>query len=597
MEEPSLASLICRISSHLPSAKMSISHEFPEDILHEVIAAVIASTRFSSWQLSLRLVNRTYFTISTGFSLMGVLNVDSFNEAVLHVFYLRKRIATYAEGHSFDCIKPCYHQFCLARASTRLRSSHVHRVRFTFQRFLAIRDLPGDATKAYQLLQRWEEALVTLRGVECFRQLDSNQLSSYSTCSNNPIFNDLSSAILSEALCLYLGAAHLTYPPWTAKLPDRYHTYPPTFWVALCACVLGDTELLETCMRKLSSIGDTNDITQSPSDPSVEDLLGPLLEMALRYRESRLLTRILEHHSSMILSVRTDFKFLRVAIAGNNKEVLKALLQHTPNSSNLLTGALSDCGVLLPRSSSGSEIIRLLTQHFAPLSAESRAWLIMHSCSVGDVTLLEDFFNTGSLFEHRISAAPNPTYMHFAISFGNANSLRFLLSHGVFEPPHGHEMIMAVQQALSFNQMKCYGELYQHFDGPLPERSGAMWFPRSAMWFPLLGMAENSEDIMTDFISKDKSLILQPFEDPQDARPTLAQRALWNSIERLRPRNIQLLLNEGVCVLPCPDSRDEWSSGDPFEIPWPYFNQNRDAFACAQAVLDAFDLPKLRVLV
>jgi hypothetical protein len=212
----------------------------------------------------------------------------------------------------------------------------------------------------------------------------------------------------------------------------------------------------------------------------------------------------------------------------------------------------------------------------------------MHSCSVGDVTVLEEFMDTGPLFDYRIFDAGGriPTYIHFAISCGNADSLRFLLDHGVVEKENGQLMWMAIEQALSFNQIKCYRELYQRFDGP-----------RSARYFGFLGLAANSEEIMADFLCKDKSLILETFGDQKDPPPTLAQRALWNSIQRLRPENTQLLLDEGVRVFPWRHPEDCLQSGDPFEIPWPYFNQNRDAFIRTQAVLDAFGLPKSRILV
>lgn len=313
-----------------------------------------------------------------------------------------------------------------------------------------------------------------------------------------------------------------------------------------------------------------------------------MLKAAITHRQHRLVSHMLGKHSSIISEVRTDYAFLHSAIFVNNNEVLKALLAYTPNSLNLLTDALSRCGTLLPRSSSGSETIRLLARHFTPLSAESRTWLIMHTCSVGDVTLLEDFLGTGPLFDHRIFDAGGriPTYVHFAISCGNVDSLRFLLDQGVFEGEDGQRVWMAIELALSFNQIDCYREIYQRFDEP-----------QSARFFGFLGLAMNAEGIMADFIRKDRSLIFETFGDQKDPPPTLAQRALWNSIQRLRPGNTQLLLDEGVHIFPWRHIRDCSQSGDPFEIPWPYFNQNRDAFVRTQAVLDAFGLPKLRILV
>ena len=327
-------------------------------------------------------------------------------------------------------------------------------MRFTLQSLLASRGLPGDTTQAYRLLQQWEEALTTLRGVECVQQLDSEEFRFYSTCSNNPIFNDPSSAILSEAICSYLGPGFLTKPArggWVLHLPNRDQAHPPTFWVAQCACVLGVSELLETCVSKLASIFDKDPFTQSPSDPSVAQWLIALLKAAIKHAKPCFVSRMLEKHSSLISEVRTDSAFLQAAIFANNKEVLKALLEYTPNSPNLLTDALSCYGTLLPRSSSGSETIRLLARHFTPLSAESHTWLIMHSCSVGDVTLVEEFADTRPLFDHRIFDAGGriPTYVHFAISCGNADSLRFLLDHGVIEKENGQLLWMAIEQALS----------------------------------------------------------------------------------------------------------------------------------------------------
>ena len=40
------------------STNMTTFHELPDDILHDVIAAVIDLTQFRGWQFSLRLVNR-----------------------------------------------------------------------------------------------------------------------------------------------------------------------------------------------------------------------------------------------------------------------------------------------------------------------------------------------------------------------------------------------------------------------------------------------------------------------------------------------------------------------------------------------------------
>lgn len=112
---------------------------------------------------------------------------------------------------------------------------------------------------------------------------------------------------------------------------------------------------------------------------------------------------------------------LKAAIFSQNNEILKVVLKYTPSSSELLTDALIRYRVLPPQSSGGVETIRLLKEHFAPLSVESRAWLITHSCAVGDVTLLEEFSNSESLFSHRI-----------------------YLAHGVF--PHGHPFCFRLRQ-------------------------------------------------------------------------------------------------------------------------------------------------------
>ena len=205
-------------------------------------------------------------------------------------------------------------------------------------------------------------------------------------------------------------------------------------WVALCACVLGDLELLETCMSQSSSTIDDDPFSQGPSDPSIARWRIALMKAAIEHAEIRLVSRMLEQHSNMISEVRTNYTRLYAAIFANNKEVLKALIEYTPNSPNLLTDALNRYETLLPRSRSSSEIIRLLARNFTPLSAESGTLLIMHSCSVGDVTLLEEFSSTGPLFDHRtLDAGRIPTCIHFAIFCGNAHTLRFLLDHEVIE--------------------------------------------------------------------------------------------------------------------------------------------------------------------
>ena len=147
-------------------------------------------------------------------------------------------------------------------------------------------------------------------------------------------------------------------------------------------------------------------------------------------------------------------------------------------------------------------------------------------------------------------------------------------------------MSAAIEQALSINQADCYRELYARLEEA-----------RHSRFFPFLGLAANSEEIMADFIRKDRSIIFDTLEGQKDPPPTLAERALWNSIKRLRSENVRLLLDEGVCYSPWRYTSDCQQSKDPFEIPWPYYDKNRDAFMRTQAVLDAFDLPKLGIIV
>ena len=508
---------------------------------------------------------------------------------MLHVFYLRKKLLAHTGGHSFDCVQPCYEGFCNKRVSSQARN--VYAVRFNFQSMLNTgRCFSEDATQECWLLQQWKEALTILRGAECFQELSSDRIRFYSTCSKNTIFNDPSSAVLSEAVRSYLGSMFITKPArggWALDLSHQYQAYPATFWVALCACVLGEPELLETCVRKLASTLDEEAITQSSSHQPIAQWLIVLFKAAIKHGKTHLVSRMLEQHPSIISEIGTSFLLHAAIFFTNDNEVLKALLEYTPNSPDLLARALRLYTTLLPRSSNGSETIRMLARHFAPLSAESRAWLIMHSSSVGDVKLLEEFSATGPLFDHRIfdAGGRKPSHVHFAISCGNADSLSFLLDHGVTEGNGRGVMMYAIEQALTFNQIECYRELYLRFEEP-----------RSPQYFTYLGSAANSEEIMADFLRKD-SIILEPIGDSKYPQPTVAQRALWNSIQRLRPGNTQFLLHKGVHIFPWQYPKDSYQSADPFEITWPYFNQNREAFMRTQAVLDAFDLPKLRILV
>lgn len=132
---------------------------------------------------------------------------------------------------------------------------------------------------------------------------------------------------------------------------------------------------------------------------------------------------------------------------------------------------------------------------------------------------------------------------------------------------------------MSFNQVECYRELYKRFE-----------VSQHARFFTDLSWAENAEQTMAEFLSEHGSLLFQPWGELEN-EASAAQRALWNAIQRLRPGNVQFLLDEGVRLFPWPKSED------PFEIQWPYFNQNREAFLRTQEVLDAFDLPKVRVIV
>jgi hypothetical protein len=136
-----------------------------------------------------------------------------------------------------------------------------------------------------------------------------------------------------------------------------------------------------------------------------------------------------------IVSERSFDGVLRAAIFSQNNRVLEAILRHTPSLPDLLTRSLYRYPNLRPQSEISSETIRLLARHFTSLSAESRAWLIVHSCAVGDLALWEDFSTTGSLFSHQIHDAGGglPAYLHFAIRSGNIGNLRYLLTHGIVE--------------------------------------------------------------------------------------------------------------------------------------------------------------------
>lgn len=246
---------------------MRTFHDIPDHVLHEVLSVTIDSTRSKGWQLSLRLVNRKCQGILIGSRSYHFPGADQFNEAVLHVYYLQKRLVADTGAHSRDCINPCYHRFCRKHATSRTKEAYA--ARFSFQSLLTSRDLTSVTTEVHQLLRQWKEALVILRRGEGLRLLSIDQGRFYSTCSDNPIFNDAPSAILSEAITSYMG------PTFLAMLLPRDWNYPttgpsglqihtPPFWLALCACVLGDQQSLDSYMNKLSSIEEAS--TLEPPD-------------------------------------------------------------------------------------------------------------------------------------------------------------------------------------------------------------------------------------------------------------------------------------------------------------------------------------------
>lgn len=124
-----------------------------------------------------------------------------------------------------------------------------------------------------------------------------------------------------------------------------------------------------------------------------------------------------------------------------------------------------------------------------PLSAESRAWLIVHSCAVDDLTLSEDFSTAGPLFSHQIHDASGriPTYLHFAIRSGNIGNLRYLLAHGIIETRTQRLLRTPIEQALYFNHIESYRELRRQVDPEMLEP-----------YFAYVALAENSEDIMSE---------------------------------------------------------------------------------------------------
>jgi hypothetical protein len=169
--------------------------------------------------------------------------------------------------------------------------------------------------------------------------------------------------------------------------------------VALAAYVLGDLLLFEHYINQLPL--------------PTEGLFNPVYPKGLPHTEQYLaLSRVAAKHGSLhivnrmfgihpnIVSERSFDGVLRAAIFSQNNRVLEAILRHTPNLPDWLTRSLYRYPNLLPQSESSSETIRLLARHLTSLSAESRAWLIVHSCAVGDLALWEDFSTTGLLFSH-----------------------------------------------------------------------------------------------------------------------------------------------------------------------------------------------------
>jgi hypothetical protein len=82
-------------------ATMGAFYDPPEEILHEVIAAVIDSTRSSCWQLSLRLVNRTSSNISALLSLIGIAWARQVQRSCASHILLTE------EDCAEDCCDPC----------------------------------------------------------------------------------------------------------------------------------------------------------------------------------------------------------------------------------------------------------------------------------------------------------------------------------------------------------------------------------------------------------------------------------------------------------------------------------------------------------
>lgn len=421
-------------------------------------------------------------------------------------------------------------------------------------------------------------------------QLQPGQIHFYSACSQNPIFNDIASAVLSEAICLCWGIDYLTKR--SIRSPAKYsHAYPHDFWMALCACVLGDLHLFESHASKLAWFSKCH-LSRISTDDNIISQLSAFLTVAIHKEKLCIIKLLLQICSESLPDIFEAHTILQAAIQSNNEEIVGLILRNTPKSSELLIGALNTSNTLFARSGSASEIIRLLASHFAPLSAPARSHLILQSCAAGDAELLEEFSRSAPLFQHRISDAGgrHPTYAHYAVRRGNVDCLRVLIDHGLFNHGHSYALRMATEMALIFNHIDCYRELYNRFD------SDHMIAPRSIFFFQHLGAVEHAEDVITEHILRDKEELFDSFNEWQ---PSCMQRALYRAIQHLRYRNIALLLEAGTWLFPWSQPKS-WIWGqakNPFKIRWSTYTRDRNAFQRSQVVLDAYDLPKLKLVV
>jgi hypothetical protein len=134
-----------------------------------------------------------------------------------------------------------------------------------------------------------------------------------------------------------------------------------------------------------------------------------LLTVAINHSRLHIIRLLLEKYPNIMLSPGSNDAhshiLLKAAVCSKNNGILEVLLKYTPKVSELLIQAINDHHTLLTQSTSCATIIRLLNQHFTPLSAEARSWLIAQSCAVGDITLLEELSKTEPIFSHRIADA------------------------------------------------------------------------------------------------------------------------------------------------------------------------------------------------